>query len=373
VKICFLLSYTPNPRIKKRIELVKRRYVPSLIYWKRTADAIWGKVDTDIETIEINTISNNGNPLARIIPTVKFAIQALRNLRKIRPECIYVENIDMLFIVRLYCLIEKRKVKIIYEIADVHSLLIDHQKNVIKKILQKFLRKSDAWLCKNIDILVNTSEKFYEIYYSKFTPKEKLVVMPNMPNLEVFKGYSRKTQGEFTIGFIGAVRYKTQMKMLIDASEDNNLNVMFAGAGLDDEIENICIGKKRINYYGEYDYNSEIANLYSKVDCIFSVYDADLFNVRIALPNKLYESIYCELPIIVARGTYLADLVEKMGVGVAVSHTDKKDLEQVLKRLSTDDVYYNKFVEACRSQKKNINVEIYNEKLNSAIEEVMKK
>lgn len=72
-------------------------------------------------------------------------------------------------------------------------------------------------------------------------------------------------------------------------------------------------------------------------------------NVKVALPNKLYESILCELPIIVAKGTYLSELVEKMGVGVSVSHKDKNELKNVLTKLANDKSYYQSMVESCKN------------------------
>jgi len=126
-----------------------------------------------------------------------------------------------------------------------------------------------------------------------------------------------------------------------------------------------------IEYYGKYDYDLEIAKLYGKIDCVFSVYDADMNNVKVALPNKLYEAIYCEIPIIVAKGTYLAELVEEMGVGIAVSHTDVAGLEKALKKLATDIEYYNSLVKACKEHKSEIDMSIYNEQLLNRIERII--
>ena len=100
---------------------------------------------------------------------------------------------------------------------------------------------------------------------------------------------------------------------------------------------------------------------------MFSVYNANNQNVRIALPNKLYESIYCELPIIVAKGTYLSQLVEEWGVGVSVDHIDKKDLVTVLQKLSIEKEYYRDLSNACHAHKYILNFDFYNMQLRNAI------
>lgn len=370
--IMFVISHFPDPRMNKRLQVTKEIGETALVFWDRGTVKIWDVFHLDVENIKINVIADYTNPLKRIFPTIKFAYKALKQIKLLKPKCLYVSNVDMLMIAKIYSFGRKNKPKIIYEIADLNKLIADEQKGFFGKCAKKILTYLEKYLCREISTLIVTSEKFFENYYSNFVPKSKLLFMPNVPDLRAFKDYSRKKTGRFTIGFIGAVRYKNQMKMLINAAEKCNVDILFAGAGLDNEIETICKEKSFVNYYGKYNYDKEISNLYKQVDCVYAVYDADLNNVKIALPNKLYESIYCELPIIVSKGTYLAELVEKMNVGVAVNHNDSQDLITVLTKLSADKEYYNKLVQGCKEHKSEINVEIYNDLLKNIVVKLVK-
>lgn len=199
-----------------------------------------------------------------------------------------------------------------------------------------------------MDLLIITSWKFYETYYQQWIGKEKVVLLPNMPQREDFLRYRKKEAGEFTVGFIGSIRYKEQLKMLIRAAKKAGVRVFFAGAATDGEIETLCKENDGYcEYYGPFNYTQKIAELYGKLDCVYSVYDADMANVRIALPNKLYESIWCCLPILVAQNTYLAELVEEWGVGVAVGHRDEEGLCHILQRLKNDKNYYSSLCRNC--------------------------
>ena len=368
----FVISHFPDPRINKRLQVTKEIGQTALVFWDRKTVKIWDIIHLDVENIKIDVTANYTNPLKRIFPTFKFAYKALKHIKRLKPKCLYVANVDMLMIAKIYSFGRKNKPNIIYEIADLNKLIADEQKGLLGKGARKILTYLERHLCKEISILIVTSEKFFENYYSNFIPKSKLLFMPNVPDLRVFENYSRKKTGRFTIGFIGAVRYKNQMKMLINVAEKCNVDILFAGAGLDNEIEVICKEKSFVSYYGKYNYDKEISNLYEKVDCVYAVYDADLNNVKIALPNKLYESIYCELPIIVSKCTYLAELVEKMNVGVAVSHKDSQDLINVLIKLSTDKGYYNKLVQGCIEHKSEINIENYNDRLKNIVGKLVK-
>lgn len=369
--IVFVLSHVPNPRMNKRISLIKAYKTMSLVCWNRETVNLWRMIHEDIECKEVRIKAAYKNPIHRMIPTCKFALEAIKYLRKMNPKCIYTENVDMLVVCSLYTFFKKVKPKIIYEIADLHTLVIDESNNIIKKLLKRVIVFLEKRLCRKVSLLVLTSEQFYDLYFKNFFPKGKVLFMPNMPTLYPFSSYRPKKSGVFTVGFIGGVRYKEQMKMLIRAAKNCKIKVLFAGGGFDDEIESLCKFIQNIEYYGKYDYDTEIASLYGKCDCVYSVYNADLNNVKVALPNKLYEAIYCGLPIIVAKNTYLAELVESLGVGVAVSHSDSGELKEVLKRMSEDEPYYRTFVDACYAHKEEINMDSYNKRLMDRIKTIV--
>lgn len=363
MKIAFILGRYPNPRLKKRINIEKRLGKVVLICWEKGMANKLNFEDSDIDLYSISIKSSITNPVKRLFPTVLFTIKSIKKLIEISPDILHVENVDMLFVAYLYTLFRRKKVKIIYEIADLHRLVIDPQTSFIGNILKRIIISIEKFLCKHINILIITSEKFYDIYYKDFVNKDKVIFIPNMPELSTFKNYRKKQGGKFTIGFIGGIRYKEQMKLLIDAADKSNVNILFAGFSFDDEIKNYADGKNYVKFYGKYDYDKEIADLYGQVDCVYSVYDADLNNVKVALPNKLYESIYCELPIIVAKNTYLSEIIEDMGVGISVAHKDIEDLIKVIDKLSNDANFYNSLVKSCQKHKKDINITLYNDEL----------
>lgn len=222
-----------------------------------------------------------------------------------------------------------------------------------------------------MDKLVITSEKFYDIHYNRLISKDNVILMPNIPDEEPLKNYFKKKNGMFTVGFIGGIRYLKQMKMLVDAAEIVGCNVLFAGAGGTnydyEQITDYCKDKRYVTFTGRYIYNTDIAKLYGMVDCVYAVYDADNPNVRIALPNKLYEAVYCNLPIIVAKNTYLSQVVENWGVGISVNHNDTNDLVYGLKKMINDPEFYASLSIACQSKKYEISNERYNADLKNVL------
>jgi glycosyltransferase involved in cell wall biosynthesis len=124
--------------------------------------------------------------------------------------------------------------------------------------------------------------------------------------------------------------------MLFESCKEfgNNIHIIVAGMGPDyDYIKEKSSEYNNVDIIGAYNYERDIIDLYSKIDVVYSVYDAEDFNVRVAIPNRLYESIVCGLPIIVAKNTALSWVVKKYGVGFEVSSSNVNEIKELIKNI----------------------------------------
>lgn len=363
----FLLTHIPDPRLNKRIAAAAECGAVSVLCVRRKSQNIWEPYHTKISHIILDIDLPSASSLfKRGLYSMRFIKQAKIHLRNLAPDVIYCEGLDTLIIACDYCKNEP-KTKIIYEVADLREIYITRPQNIFGKVKKMLLESIEHRCLPQISGLVVTSEKFYEVHYQRFVSQGKKLFLPNIPDHSAFDGYNKKRGGTFTVGFIGGIRYLTQMKLLVDAAEQCGVRVLFAGAGVNEleykDITTYCKDKSFVRFIGKYQYDREIAGLYGMVDCVYAVYDADNPNVRIALPNKLYEAIYCELPLLVAKGTYLAEEISRLGVGIAVNHKDKQELSSALSTLANDQWIYEKYIEKCREAKYLIDPNIYHQKL----------
>lgn len=356
-KVLYLVSHYPDPLINRRLEMLKKKFQVAIFYSLRNNEKF--QIIENVEYFQSKNDVINKNLIKRLIWILKEIKEIKRIIKKYNPQYIYAFGLDMLFLVSLT---GNKKRKIIYDVVDLHDIIINDSKSLKKKIIKRIITFLEKKCCKNVELLTITSEKFYDIYFKNMIDRNKVYFIPNMPDLKYFKDYKKIKNDIFTVGYIGGVRYKEQMKMLIKAAEELPIKVFFAGFSQDNEIENLVKNKDNIEYYGRYNYNTEIADLYSKCDCVYSVYDVSMNNVKYALPNKLYESIYCELPIMVADNTYLGELVKEWGVGLTVNSKSLEDLKEKIKLLMDNKEVYDKIVDCCINNKEKINIDRYNMK-----------
>ncbi|WP_300411037.1 glycosyltransferase [Lagierella sp.] len=370
MKYCFLLNFTPHPRIIKRIELVRKHYDTFAIYWDKGEDNFDFK--NDIRKIRITVKADRNNPIKRIVPTFKFSNRAYEMLIKERPDFIHLQSFDMLLIAYKYKTRVNESCKIIYEVPDIHKYLTDDKKGFLETIISHYIKGKEEKMLKKVDVLILTSMKFWEHFAGKFD-KNNMIFMPNIPNPSLFDNYEalreKNSNRKFTIGYIGGLRYLEELKCLVKAIEGMDIRLLMAGFEDGDYFKKLADKKDFIEYHGKFYYDEEIAKLYSNCDLIFSVYNADMKNVRIALPNKLYESILAKLPIIVAKNTYLQELVEEWKVGLAVEHRSVEEMREAVIRLMNDDNLYREIQKNDEIIWKELNPEKNNKRLLNLIKE----
>lgn len=361
-KTCFVSTYMPNPRLNKRISAYVTRGRVDVICCRRESGRLWRTRISGVEYHVIDDVLPRSRDIVRrAAVSWRFRKNVQRYLHDIEPTFIYCTGLDSLWAACEYCRNDdSSNPHIIYEVSDLREDFMGESSNRLRRILGRFIVRKERDLVKYVDLLVVTSPQFFQKYYYKFIGKDRTIFIPNLPEERYFRGYRRKTEGEFTVGFIGGIRYLDQMEMMVDAVRLAGCKGIFAGGPFvlrDGEIlKSYCGADRAISFLGRFDYDKQIADLYGHIDCVYAVYNADNRNVRMALPNKLYEAIVCELPIIVARGTYLSYIVDKLGVGVSVSHKDVYELTEAITRLRDDRGFYKRIAENCNRIKGNADV-----------------
>lgn len=372
-KYLFLINSTFPPRLVKRMDLLKDSFDIHTIYWDKDGEAGLELRRDYVSVNRIDISANRTNPMKRIVPTLKFIKQALALIKELKPRVIHVQSYDTLVIAYRYKNKFDADVKIIYEVPDIHYYLTDEKKSFPINLLSKQLKRRELHMLRLVDLIVVTSRSFLGHFEGHFD-MEKIIFMPNMPDGRLFNNYAelrKKNDGRpFTVGYIGGIRYINELKRLTEAIDGTGVKLLMAGFENGSYFKELAEKKDFIEYRGKFFYDDEIAELYSKCDCIFSVYDASMENVRIALPNKLYESIFASMPIIVAKNTYLSELVKEWNIGLAVDHLSADEMREAILKLRDDKEFYNAIRENSLNMQSEFSFEAYSNRLLAMIKEL---
>jgi len=244
-----------------------------------------------------------------------------------------------------------RKITYVYEESD---MLFDRSKQKSLRIILKYLNKR---IISKSRLTVFTSEGFGEYYYGENVPKN-IIYIPNKVSSECITLPSiekEKTNiDRLRFGFVGYVRYYTLYnfaKVLV--TNFSNYEFHFYGKNnfyTEEEVNSlICLGN--IYFHGQFKNPNDLPLIFSKLDFVVATYDVRGINPRYAEPNKIYESIFFRTPIIVSSNSFLANKVEKYGIGLSVDPLDEKDIVEKIGLINNEK--YNSFIEALERIPKN--------------------
>lgn len=229
--------------------------------------------------------------------------------------------------------------------------------------IRDYTKEDKAWyrfieklLLKKAEMTVISSKGFL-----KWLPYRKNInIVHNMPvafEQNTNERLRASDHSKIKVSYVGMVDYYQQNVLMADALHDSQrYSLKYSGS-----IVSRCKIKEYVeekNYFnveftGPFT-NSEKQKLYEDTDMINAIYGNDSLIVSTALPNKLYDSAIYKIPIIASKGTFLGQLVEEWGLGVAIDVVND-DIVAVL-----DDFW------------KNFDYEAFHEDCNRFLESVLK-
>lgn len=169
---------------------------------------------------------------------------------------------------------------------------------------------------------------------------KKIYLNHNISNWDVF-GFSDNElskKPKIKIGFVGVVRYmKENMNLIRQMKNNGKYEFVYIGKTYPEcNLEKTCKNEniENVTFKGEFN-NKDKPEIYKDIDIINALYGNESLEVQTALPNKLYDAIVFKKPMIVSKGTYLSELVEKYKIGIAVDF--KENFYEVIEK------YINEF------------------------------
>lgn len=303
-KIIFISSALQQPRHQKRIATLSSEFECEVVYFERD------KYKINYNGLEFTAKSigkvRDGKYLSRFFLLFKLFLYLIISKNKY----VYCTSIDQALISFL-----SRKV-VVMELGDIVQL----DSNL------PFYRFIDKFIIKRISGLVLTSPFYWSGYYKALNVIDEndcIIVENKLPEkmrkeIESYRENikTNKFKEKICIGVIGSLSFREPLKRLVDlVSKRKNIEVHVFGDGVLDVFE----GCEGCFIHGPFKNPDDLRSIYSKVDINYVVYDSFNNNVKIALPNKLYESIAFCRPIICANDVALADVVNEKEIGVSCS------------------------------------------------------
>jgi succinoglycan biosynthesis protein ExoL len=293
----------------------------------------------EIPVVNLGEVPSGGY-LKRLVPLVR-ALSRIRNCEidlADGPVIKYGFGLDCAMLARCVA----GGVPLVYEVGDLRVRTGD------RSLFGRFFHRIEQSVLRHAALLVTTAPAFVTEHFVKSVPgvDRKAIVIENRipsdfpvrrPAVRVWN----KTRRRINLGIIGFLRYpKATLPFVSEvARRPDSYCLSIHGDGpMSADLRDIAARSSNISFFGPFRNPDDLDSIYSDIDLSYVVYDNENINVRLAIPNKFYESLFFCKPLIVAEGTELAERVLGLNVGVAVDPQKDGFCIDLLDRLSLGQV-----------------------------------
>lgn len=332
-KIVFIVNALHMQRCVKRIdEFADRGYEVEAYGFDRGVEV--KKKPASCEITVIGSIDSSTSYIKRL-GTIKRGVKSVIVKHKNDQVIYYIFGLDNV----MFYIIHSKRQPFIYEESDlVHTYMSSKvMRNLFEWIDKKSIRRAL--------LSVFTSEGFIKYHFGNSVPDNAFVIANRLPlsvrKLEVFKK-DVTDMSHLSIGFVGFIRFKSIFNFAkVYCERFPEMEFHFFGTSNNEPDRVMFEPLKRYKncfFHGVFSHPDELPNVYSQIDLVLSTYDVENENVRYAEPNKIYEAIYFETPIVVSSGTYLAEKVKRLGIGYDINAMDENEIVEFVNGLTTESL-----------------------------------
>lgn len=254
---------------------------------------------------------------------VCFNIWLYHNLKKNikKFDIIHACDLDTAYVA--FKISKKYKKKMIYDIYDYY---VDcHNVGIFKKNVKKV----DTDIINYADYVLLCTEKRLE-QIKESNPK-KVEIIHNSPFIinDNLKKYNHRIY-KINVGYFGILQdNRLLIEIANEIKKDSNIVFHVGGFGKYERYFNDLSQKNHnIIYYGTLPYDKVLENE-KKCNVLFATYNPEIKNHRYSAPNKVYEAMALNIPIVVCYNTGVDEIVKKEKIGNVINYDAQEFIQAV--------------------------------------------
>lgn len=338
-QVSFILPVASQPRFQKRIQSFREKAIACHIF-SFERNYFEGKKD-EMNYISLGFVSH-GSYLKRIGKMFKSLMILIKHKKLLSESvCLYAFGLDnaLLALILKYFVVRTNP-KVVCEIGDIRSTMVGNT------VLSKALRQIERRILSKVSCIVVTSPAYRDEYIIKVQriSAEKIQVVENKlyPPMPDVKTKESRGNSPLVIGFFGLLRCQRSWNILSRLAKQNKsgIKIYIKGYLMNiDRFQEELAQNANMIYEGEYVSPDDLADMYEKIDiCWIGNMSNNDINGSWALPNRLYESLYYQTPIIAHSKSGVAAKIKQYNCGWAVDFDDEEHAVRFIESLTREDI-----------------------------------
>jgi glycosyltransferase involved in cell wall biosynthesis len=292
---------------------------------------------------------------------LKFAWHIKLNLMTSRASIIFAEDIYTLPFAVIFG--KLKRAKVFYDSRELFGHLAGLKG---MKTKQGFWRIIEKVFIKKVDHIITTGKLDSDFLIKKYEVDDP-ILLRNLPRYykpkeeQDLKSLFGIEKNKKILLYQGVIHMGRGLRPTFEALKElQNCVLVIIGDGefekyyknltMEMEINDQVIFAGKIN-------QDEILSYTKTADVGLSIIENISLSYYYALPNKLFEYIMAEIPVVVSNLPQMKEVVEKHEVGMVVGLDNPDELVEAIKQLTEDEGWYNKLKQNCKTASQELNWE----------------
>lgn len=338
-RVVLITTASEQPRHQRRAQMLRTAGFDVRVYGFTRGLYPDNTYPEDTEVVQLGRLEP-GKYVSRL-PKLLVAASLIRDMEKKSPEAPFLSwafGMDSAFI---SVLAMGRSVPLVYEVGDIRN------PRMSRLPWSRIAYELESRVVRTARVVLVSSPAFLKDHYAGMAVElgNKGIVIENKLPPTFQRLSARPTAFEprrpVRIGFIGLLRYPATFFPLLASvgARHGRYELHIYGDGpLRKSAREAAMKWPNVFYHGPFKNPDDLPRIYESIDLNYVVYDNRDVNVQMALPNKLYESIYFGRPLVVATDTELARRVTELGIGFVVDPRHSGFVDTFLDMLTPETI-----------------------------------
>lgn len=355
--------------LKENISLQKAGYdVKVVALWEDGLEEFETVQNISVHRVKLRSKNWLKNPLIQLLKYFEFVYKVSKEYKN--SDILHCNDLNALPIGVIVKKFFNKNVKIVYD-AHEYETEIDGLKGIQKTLTKKL----EKFLIKYADSVITVSDAIANEYVKLYNIKKPTLVLNTPPYKEIEKkDIFRET---FNIGndktiflYQGGLSSGRGIEILLKAfktSNDKKSVIVFMGYGSLEKMISEHVESCENIYFHKAVAPDVLLDYTSSADFGISTIEDSCLSYRYCLPNKMFEYIMADVPVIVSNLPEMKKIVEEYNIGVVAKENTSQGLKEAIEnaiKLNKDEIKRNlhkvKEIYNWQEQEK-VLIEVYNE------------
>jgi glycosyltransferase involved in cell wall biosynthesis len=237
-------------------------------------------------------------------------------------------------------------------IYDSHELFTETAEVYNRKLVKKIWEVVEKIGIRHVDTFITVNESIANIYKNKYN--KPIYVVRNLPikmKNHVYKPLKlKKNDGKYLIIMQGSginIDRGYEEAVLAMKYIDNAILYIIGSGDVIDQLKSLAIKENltdKVVFVPKLPY-VEMMKYTTSADLGLSLDKPICLNYLYSLPNKLFDYIQANIPIIASDLPEIRKIIEKYEIGIVIDNIDPKKIAETIKRILKDKEVYEKMKE----------------------------